>query len=385
MFLECNYKTRREEDAEAHVRESHRSNPTTAIPTVKRIALKPREAKFRVHVCPACNEIFKKRTLLNQHLFRVHGLDQQQGACTDFVCAQCNVKCATMSGLRAHERAHLEKKFSCGTCAKSFLRLNLLRDHLARKSCALETRTCHLCHKVFSDRIRKEIHLKAHFNEKAFACTVCGKAFVQKRSLKEHMLTHETVRHFECAVCAKQFVQPNHLRYHLASQHPDFVTGDGGSNERSAAAAPFRRHNCAHCAKTFPFADQRKRHERVHGLLMGGGGGGGVKASLQCSGCLNWFASPTLLRDHQEQSCFVLTYEDEGGPDQTEPAAAANIEVILAASEEEEGEEAVVDDPEGTYAEEDCGTRWDDGEIIVTTEDLVVVGEEESLGHMQVT
>ena len=386
-FLDCNFKTRREEEVEAHIRESHNSQPN-ATTTVKRIALKPKEAKTRVHVCPACSEVFKRRGLLSQHLFRVHGLEQQQqsGALSDYVCAQCDVRCATMSGLRAHERAHLEKKFACDACAKTFLRLNLLRDHLARKSCAVETRTCHLCHKVFSDRMRKEIHLKAHYNDKAFACTVCGKAFVQKRSLKEHQLTHETVRHYECGACGKQFVQANHLRYHLASQHPDFLVSDGdggGETERVVTAAPpIRRHNCAHCAKTFPFAYQLKRHERVHGLMAAGSGHGlkdvVLKASLQCGACFNWFPSPTLLRQHQEQACFVLSYDEtKNNADHSE---AASIEVILANEEAAVSEEAAVDDSE-SYVED---TRWGEGEIIVASEDLEVDAEEDSLGQMEV-
>jgi transcription elongation factor Elf1 len=402
-----------------HVRESHSSNSednnhsgTGTLPTIKRIALKPKEAKTsRVHVCHACNEVFKKRSLLNQHLFRVHGHEQtqqQEGGGSDFVCARCHVKCATMSGLRAHERAHLEKKFACGACAKTFLRLSLLREHLARKSCAIETRTCHLCHKVFADRVRKEIHLKTHYNDRAFTCTVCGKAFVQKRSLKEHLLTHETVRHYACSACGKQFVQPNHLRYHLASQHPDFLLthggGGGGAEDNSSAvdAPPFRPHNCSHCAKIFPFAYQLKRHERVHGLLTVVSN----KASLQCSGCLSWFASPTLLREHQDQACLVLA----AFADQSEPSADAGIEVILANEEEEattaavdqsessaaattdievilaNEEEEVTDDPEEAYvAAEDGGVRWDEGEIIVTSEDLEVVAGADSLSQMEVT
>jgi uncharacterized Zn-finger protein len=166
---------------EAHIRENHADTSAS----IKRIALKPKEPKFRIHVCETCNDVFKKRALLIQHLWHVHGLEQA----SDFVCGQCDIKCASLSGLRAHERAHLEKKFSCGSCNKSFLLLSLLKDHLERKSCAVETRTCHLCNKIFSDRIRKEIHLKTHYKDKAFVCNICGKGFIQKRSLKEHQLT----------------------------------------------------------------------------------------------------------------------------------------------------------------------------------------------------
>jgi hypothetical protein len=107
-----------------------------------------------------------------------------------------------------------------------------------------------------------------------------------------------------------------------------------------------------------------------------------VKSSLQCGACLNWFSSPTLLREHQESSCFVLTYEtDDQRPGQMDVeggssgAGSAAIEVILAS------DEAGVVVGGGEDSENYVDRRWGEGEIIVTSEDLEV---ENSLSQMEV-
>ena len=172
--------------------------------------------------CNLCGAKFKKGTLLNQHKLTVHKLSMK----TDFGCDQCGIKCANLPGLKAHQRGHIEKRFLCGSCNKSFLVLTHLKEHVERGSCLLENRKCKLCHKVYSDRIRLELHMRVHNNLKPFPCTVCEKAFTQKRSLKEHLLTHDTIRHYECRHCEKKFVQKNHLKYHLASQHAETTASE---------------------------------------------------------------------------------------------------------------------------------------------------------------
>lgn len=214
--------------------------------SVKKIALKPR-VQSKEYNCDLCNEKFTKTSLLNQHKSREHNL----GLESEITCQYCSIKCANKPGLRAHERTHLDKKFSCSVCKKSFLILNLLRDHVEKGVCKLENRTCEICSKVFIDKTRKDMHMKIHQNDKPFKCKICNKSFIQKRTLKEHSLTHDTVRHYECDVCGKKFVQKNHLKYHMSSQHPGSVPD-------------LCKHRCDTCTKAFPYLHQLKRHQRSH-------------------------------------------------------------------------------------------------------------------------
>ena len=221
--------------------EKHDSNAS-----IKKIALKARE-QIKEYPCDLCDSKFIKPNLLNQHKVQEHNLEVEG----EIMCKICNIKCANKPGLRAHERTHMDKKFSCSVCKKSFLILNLLRDHVEKGICKLENRTCEICEKVFIDRVRKDLHMKIHTNDKSYKCNICGKCFTQKRTLKEHNLTHDTIRHFECNICGKKFVQKNHLKYHISSQHP-------------GSFPELCKHRCDMCSKAFPFSFQLKRHQRSH-------------------------------------------------------------------------------------------------------------------------
>ena len=208
---ECKCEKETLEDLQKHQTEKH------LVKLGENLAMKRASLVKQTLSCHLCGMKFKKGTLLNQHKLKVH----QVGMETTFGCDQCGIKCANLPGLKAHQRGHVAKRFLCGSCNKSFLVLAHLKDHVEKGSCLLENRKCKICDKVYSDKIRLELHMRVHNNLKPFPCTICDKAFTQKRSLKEHLLTHDTVRHYECRHCEKKFVQKNHLKYHLASQHAE--------------------------------------------------------------------------------------------------------------------------------------------------------------------
>lgn len=254
--VECKCEKGTLEDLQKHQNEKH-SNGLGQGLGMKRLPSIMKQ-NFSCHLCGAK---FRKGTLLNQHKLRVH----QVGMKTEFGCDQCGIKCANLPGLKAHQRGHIEKRFLCGSCNKSFLVLAHLKEHVERGSCLLENRKCKLCNKVYSDRIRLELHMRVHNNLKPFPCTICEKAFTQKRSLKEHLLTHDTVRHYECRHCEKKFVQKNHLKYHLASQHAETSASEVRIKQKLSIYVGQVRHQCAVCNKLFPFPYQLRKHVAVHG------------------------------------------------------------------------------------------------------------------------
>lgn len=266
------------------MKEYHADNPGLVI---KKIALRSKDLVRQSYNCDLCESSFRKGTLLNQHKLKVHNVVID----TDFGCDQCGIKCANLPGLKAHQRGHIAKRFLCGSCNKSFLVLAQLKDHVDRGICLLENRKCKICFKVYSDKIRLELHMRTHTNLKPFPCTVCEKAFTQKRSLKEHLLTHDAVRHFKCDHCDKKFVQRNHLKYHLASQHSE----TGGT-----------KHSCPVCGKLFPFPYQLRKHARTHVQRSNG-----QLIQLQCRECSLWFSSPALLELHTHV-CGVRQQEAQG-------------------------------------------------------------------------
>ena len=240
----CKFRKRKLAAVEDHIKEQHAESPDLMI---KKIALQSREGDQQVFACKHCDSTFKKKTLLNQHNYKVHEIQLD----TEHTCSQCGVSCASLSGLQAHTRAHLAKKFLCANCNKSFLILSQLKDHVDRGICVEENRKCNVCGKLLSSRHHLELHMRIHNNEKPFQCKVCKKRFTQSRNLKEHYLTHEAERRFKCQHCDKKFVQKNHLKYHMTSFH---------MNETK----DIPKHVCQQCGKGFPFPFQLKKHLKMH-------------------------------------------------------------------------------------------------------------------------
>ena len=240
----CKFRKRKLAGVEDHIKESHPDTPDLPI---RKIALRAKDGNEQTFACKLCDASFKKRTLLNQHNYKVHELQLD----TEHTCGQCGVSCANLPGLRAHTRAHLAKRFLCANCNKSFLILAQLKDHVDKGVCTEKNRKCSVCNKVFAGKHHLELHMRLHNNERPYECDICKKSFTQNRSLKEHKLTHKSERQFKCQHCDKKFVQKNHLKYHLTSQH-------------SQAVSDIPKHTCKTCGKAFPFPYQLKRHAKTH-------------------------------------------------------------------------------------------------------------------------
>jgi len=339
----CKFRKRKLSAVENHVQECHPSTPNLLI---KKIALKSKEIVDQNFDCSFCSLSFKKRTLLNQHNFRVHEVQLD----TEYACDQCGVRCANLPGLKAHTRAHLIKRFLCGSCNKSFLVLSQLKDHVDKGVCLLENRQCTVCKKIFSGKHHLDLHMRLHTNTKPHPCNICEKSFTQKRSLKEHLLTHDAVRHFECKHCSKSFVQKNHLKYHVASQHCETDT-------------EITKHQCNICGKVFPFPYQLKKHKNVHGNINANE----LLSQFQCSSCSVWFSSPALLKLHSEkclnQPIRPLSIEKFNNKehDQSNEPDDGGTEIAVVLNKIERTSVSI---------EEFNNIVWDQNEVIVESEDL---------------
>ena len=80
-----------------------------------KIALEARDENEHSFPCKHCDDVFKKKILLNQHNFKVHEIQFD----TEYTCTQCGVSCASLPGLKAHNHAHSARKFLCASCDKS--------------------------------------------------------------------------------------------------------------------------------------------------------------------------------------------------------------------------------------------------------------------------
>eukprot|EP00092_Neocalanus_flemingeri_P029795 GFUD01032349.1.p1 GENE.GFUD01032349.1~~GFUD01032349.1.p1 ORF type:complete len:823 (+),score=166.44 GFUD01032349.1:67-2535(+) len=351
----CKFRKRKLLAVENHVVECHSESPNLLI---KKIALKSKEMVDKIFPCSFCSLSFKKRTLLNQHNFRVHEVQLD----SEYACNQCGVRCANLPGLKAHTRAHLTKRFLCGSCNKSFLVLSQLKDHVDKGVCLLENRQCSVCKKIFSGKHHLDLHMRLHTNTKPHPCNICEKTFTQKRSLKEHLLTHDTVRHFECQHCSKKFVQKNHLKYHVASQHFETDT-------------EISKHQCNICGKVFPFPYQLKKHKNVHGNNTAKE----LHSQFQCRSCSTWFSSPALLKLHSIECPNQQIPRKDGQKQELQkpnertkrdPNSGSDTAIAVVLNRIETSSDSI---------EEFTNIAWDQNEVIVESEDLTSGEAGESL------
>merc|ERR1712228_962962 len=124
--------------------------------------LKSHELIHKCLKCMQCNECFKKKNLLKQHMLSAHYL---------FLCTKC-------------KNVHQTK---------------------------LELDT----HKCSAIKIRKKKY-STKKKEKPFKCKICNKAFSTKGNLSKHQIIHDGQRRFYCMHCNKGYLQKWRFKKHQA-------------------------------------------------------------------------------------------------------------------------------------------------------------------------
>lgn len=162
----------------------------------------------------SCGAYFHSEAKLKIHIHNVHSKKKCK-----FVCDICNEEFRRKTKLRQHMFVHTGNyKYTCDKCGKGFLLLNSFRRHeLSHRS-----RKCELCDATFD----KWSSLLAHKrNEHATTqCSICNKEFHSNRCLKNHRMIHLNPddRHiFACLFenCTKFFTRKTNMLAHYKSKH----------------------------------------------------------------------------------------------------------------------------------------------------------------------
>lgn len=163
-----------------------------------------------------------------------------------FVCSYCSKSFPKEVTLLKHIDIHaVAKPFQCQECGKCYARRGTLQNHL-RIHTDHRPFKCSLCDKSFSIRYSFNMHMKMHNGETPYKCVECGKGFPQKCDLTMHLIMHSGFQPFRCTMCQKSFNHKSNLR-----QHTRIHTGH----------KPFKCDNCTRC---FTQRSQLKRHMRTH-------------------------------------------------------------------------------------------------------------------------
>lgn len=113
---------------------------------------------------------------------------------------------------KSHSRT-MNDILACAHCDKTFFSKTILKNHLHRVHLR-ESAQCPQCDKHFRNRAAMRTHLRRH-DEWKHECTACEKRFHRRFDLTEHFRIQHTDEHpFVCATCGAMFRSRQSLVVH---------------------------------------------------------------------------------------------------------------------------------------------------------------------------
>ncbi|XP_037827362.1 zinc finger protein 888-like isoform X2 [Lucilia sericata] len=165
--------------------------------------------------CDECGKKFSQKTILQQHVQRMH-------ASRKYRCEFCDKLFATKSEQNFHTRIHTdEKPHVCEFCGKSFRIKTQLGYHVTAVHTKIRAHKCTMCPKDFLTKRDLTDHIKAHLNIRDKICETCGKGFSNNHSFRRHRQIHSDIKRYECKLCDEKFNQLISLHRHKKRIHKD--------------------------------------------------------------------------------------------------------------------------------------------------------------------
>ncbi|XP_038221017.1 zinc finger protein 652-B-like isoform X3 [Zerene cesonia] len=136
--------------------------------------------------CNACEKVFGKKSLFNQHYKWVH----LKVGTKLTGCHFCNEK------VRAHLRArHMEMKHgvpapTCNACGKKFSYPFQVIQHQKTYHMGEKNIACPICDMRFGSKVNLYQHKVKHSDEKLNKCDYCGERFKWRKQWSRHMTKH---------------------------------------------------------------------------------------------------------------------------------------------------------------------------------------------------
>lgn len=112
-------------------------------------------------------------------------------------------------GFKKLKESHVNIKYLCTQCDKSFSYKKTLQKHIDRDSCSF-------CEKHFRDKRWLKTHENRH-QKLTYVCTKCKRLYETKEELDYHKKHHG--KSFDCSACGRQFSSYGNLNIHINSVH----------------------------------------------------------------------------------------------------------------------------------------------------------------------
>ena len=166
----------------------------------------------RGYKCDLCDIILHRVSSIKSHIFHVNHEK----------CPHCE-KQFTRNGrnaasLREHlTTVHIDQKFKCEKCEKTFHLKSHLENHLTN----MVHYECNHCQKGFTNTKEFEYHLKVVHNElkNICNCKICGKFFSRFDYIEKHLKEVHGGEIYPCKKCEKTYSRKSELRNHIKKVH----------------------------------------------------------------------------------------------------------------------------------------------------------------------
>lgn len=214
--------------------------------------------KLKQNFCTFCASSWQTKSLLNQHIERVHKSEKPV-----FTCTYCSMAFATNNELLAHTTAKrltksgeasqkrrincpTQKTYPCAACTETFDSKRAQREHfIVHGEKPFKCTECkYTCRRLPS----LTEHMRQHTGDKPYLCDICGKGFPNKTYVNIHMRMHSGEKPYRCNSCDQSFAISWQLSRHVLNAH----------------TKPNPKHVCDICGKGFKWPLRLVEHKRIH-------------------------------------------------------------------------------------------------------------------------
>ncbi|CAH1983462.1 unnamed protein product [Acanthoscelides obtectus] len=285
----CNYMSHHKQDLIVH----SKSNCHLGSSLKESRSASRKRYRINKFFCGKCNEVFKNKTVLDNHVVKRHIGFAASVSSKLHECTICNFKTVYKSHLTRHTLIHssFSDLYICKHCKTSFKKKQSLFDHILKKHpdfrgtvsgkiyecmhCDFKktSRTDFIKH-MAKHNTKKTLRLEKH-SEFALACTHCEYKTTHATELAEHLTKH-TGDTLSCTKCDGSFLRKQSLYHHILQKHPEI-----------AASVSSKIHECTRCEYKTTYSHYIASHMMKHS-----------GAKYPCMKCNSSFLSKHSLDNH---------------------------------------------------------------------------------------